>query len=169
MLDIGSVIKGLYAGEAKEKVDDVQVKGRRLATRILGTFTLEGHRAVQLIGSNGIHYHALVHNEPDDPTDYLVVHIAGESDHIFDASKVGEDWIIDYVALDHFEPLMESTAEVLLSAASETFARFVQRNFNYEPDPLTEKEINVDAFAEDLSHKDLSLSHQGNKRLAAAS
>lgn len=168
MLDIGSVIKGLYAGEAKEKVDEVQIKGRRLAYRILGTFTLEGHRAVQLVGSNGVHYHALVHNEPDDPTDYLVVHVAGDNEHQFNASKVGEEWIIDYVAMEHYDFLMRSTAEVLLAAASDAFSRFVQRNFGYEPEPLTEAEVNVDAFAEDLSHKDLKLSHQGNKRLAVA-
>jgi hypothetical protein len=169
MLDIGSVIKGLYAGEAREKVDEIQVKGKRLALRILGTFTLEGHRAVQLVGANDVYYHALIHNEPDDPTDYLVVHIAGDNEHLFNASNIGDDWVTDYADMEHYEPLMRSTAEVLLTAASEAYAVFVRRNFCYDPPALTEKEVDVDAFAEDLSHKDLSLSHQGNKRLVGAS
>lgn len=167
MLDIGSILKGLHPGEAKDKVDQIQHKGRKLTMRVLGCFTLVGHRAVTLKGENGISYHALIHNEADDKTDYLVVHVAGESPHRFDSVNIEEgQWVTNYIDFDHYDVLMQCTATMLLDAANEGYNKFYEKNFNTTAPLLTEKDIDLDAFAEDLSHKDLSLSHEGNMRLA---
>jgi len=166
MLDIGPILKSLRPGETRAKIDDIQEKGRRLAIRILGTFTLEGHRAIQIKAKNGLDYHALIHNEADDPTDYLVVHLVGENEHLFDCANIDDEWIINYLDMDHYDALMEAIGEELLEYANRTYADYVLRNFGEEPPPLTEESIDLEAFAEDLSHKDLSLSHAGNMRLA---
>jgi hypothetical protein len=166
MIDIGSVAKNLHPGEHKERIDQIQTRGSRLATRIEGTFTLVGHRAVQLVGSNDVHYHALIHNEPDDPTDYMVVHSAGDNVHLFEASKKGDTWIITYIENSHYDVLMEATAGILLEHANEAYSGFLLKNMGTEPESLMEKDINLDSFAEDLSKMDITFSHAGNKRLA---
>jgi len=166
MIDIGSIMKSLHPSETRERIEQIQTKGKRLALRIVGTFTLVGHRAIQLVGRDDEHYHALVHNEPDDPTDYLVVHPAGSNEHYFEASSINKTWIVTYIDDRFYDVLMEATANVLLDHANQGLAEFAQKNFGGDMKPLTEKEINVDSFAEDLSKIDLRFSHAGNKRLA---
>jgi hypothetical protein len=167
MIDIGSVLKGLHPGAARDKVEGIQAKGQKLAIRVLGTFTLVGHRAVTLKAEDGTHFHALIHNEADDKTDYLVIHIAGDSTHRFHGTNVEEDvWVTNFIDFEYYDQLMRTTASMLLEHANLSYKKFYVRNFGTEPEPLTENDIDLDSFALDLSHKDLSLSHEGNMRLA---
>jgi len=166
MIDIGCINRHLKPGKSKERIDAVQLVGNRLAARINGVFTLIGHRACQFQGRNGITYHALIHNQADSKEDVLVLHPAGEGNNTFEAINTGNGWSTNYIDMDQLDILMEAVSQELLEHANRTYQAFILRNEGQVAPPLTGDEIDLDAFAEDLSHMDISMSHTGNMRLA---
>lgn len=166
MIDIGAINKHLRPGNAKNLIDDIQIQGRVLTHRIQAMFTLTGHKAVSLQAENGNHYHALSHNQADDETDYVVVHLVGDARHLFDSMKIDEEVITNYLDPDHYEIILQTLTRDILAATNEAFAKFVEKNHGFVPEPLVEEDLDMDAYSEELAGRDLSMSHEGNMRLA---
>ncbi len=166
MIDIGAINSHLKPGEAKDLIEDIQVLGRKLTYRIQGMFTLVGHKAIDLQAENGNHYHALSHNEADDSTDYVVVHMVGDATHLFDSMTLDDHVITNYIDKDHYQTVLETVTRDILKSTNEAFAKFVEKNHGTTPEPITEKDLDMDGFAKDLASRDLSFSHEGNMRLA---
>lgn len=169
MLDIGSLVKHLAEGPARSKIEDIQERGFRLVCRINATFNMNGRRALQFLGTDDQVYQALIHNEADDATDYLVVHPSGVSGHSFEAVKVENEWVTTYLSEEAYPGMMGGVGEVLLDAANNTYRQFVMKNEGTVPEPLTADDINLDTFAKEVSGRKISLSHAGNMRLAGIS
>jgi hypothetical protein len=166
MIDIGSINNHLHPGPIKDKIDTLQTMGRRLSGRINAAFNLIGRRALQFEAPDGQGYQALIHNEADDATDYLVIHPSGIHEHCFEAIKVEDEWVTLYVDRDVFDGIISGVGNVILEFANEAYKQFVQKNEGYEPEPLTEEDIDLDTFSGEVSHRKMMLSHQGNMRLA---
>ncbi len=166
MIDIDCISKHLRPSENKEKIKSIQDKGRKLAIRITASFNLIGRRALQFTNQEGDRFQALIHNEADDPTDYLIVHEVGVKDHIFEALQIEEDWVTNYIDLSLYDMMMNSVGEVLLEYINSSYSQFIQRNEGYEPEALSSNDVNLDSFAAEMARRKIQLSHQGNMRLA---
>lgn len=166
MIDISCLKTHLNPGPSKEKIDGIQQMGKLLAARINASFSLVGRRAIQFVGEDGVKYQALIHNEADDATDFLVIHAVGVQDHLFEAMRIENEWVTEYIEPDLYETMMKGVGEVLLEYANDAYKRFMLRNTDEEPEPLTEKDLNLDSFAVEMSKRKLTLSHHGNMRLA---
>ncbi|MCA9414776.1 MAG: hypothetical protein KC917_00835 [Candidatus Omnitrophica bacterium] len=166
MIDIGAINDHLRPGDAKNLIDDIQVLGKKLTHRIQGMFTLVGHKAIDLQAENGNHYHALSHNEADDETEYVVVHMVGDAKHLFDSMTLQELVITNYLDRDHYDTILETVTRDILAATNEAFIKFVEKNHGFTPEPLKEEDLDMDTYARELAGRDLSFSHEGNMRLA---
>lgn len=166
MIDIGAINNHLRPGKAKGLIDDIQVLGKKLTHRIQGMFTLVGHKAIDLQAENGNHYHALSHSEADDETEFVVVHLVGDSKHLFDAMEMDGTVITNYLDREHYDTILETVTRDILKSTNEAFVKFVEKNHGFVPEPITEVDLDMDAFAEELAGRDLSMSHEGNMRLA---
>lgn len=166
MIDIDCISKHLRPSENKEKIKQIQDKGLKLALRISASFNLIGRRALQFSNPEGDRYQALIHNEADDPTDYLVVHEVGVKDHVFEAIQIEDEWVTNYINLENYEMMMAAVGEVLLEYINGSYSGFILRNQGYEPKPLSAEDVNLDSFAAEMSRRKIQLSHQGNMRLA---
>jgi len=166
MIDIGAINNHLRPGNAKNLIDDIQVLGEKLTYRIQAMFTLVGHKAIDIQAENGNHYHALSHNEADDTTDYIVVHMVGDATHLFDSMKLEDQVITNYIDRDHYETIFKTVTRDIVASTNEAFVKFVEKNHGATPEPLTEEDLDMDSFAKELAGRDLSFSHEGNMRLA---
>ncbi len=166
MIDISCLKDHLHPGPSKEKIDGIQQMGKLLAARINASFNLVGRRAVQFESEDGDRYQALIHNEADDSTDFLVVQAVGIQDHLFEAMRIEDEWVTNYVDPDAYQTMMKGIGEVLLEYANDAYKKFMLRNMGDEPEPLTEEDLDVDSFALEMAKRKLTLSHHGNMRLA---
>jgi hypothetical protein len=166
MIDISCVNNHLHPGPNKQKIDRIQQMGNVLAVRVIASFNLVGRRAVQFTAEDGERYQALIHNEADDTTDYLVIHPVGVQDHTFEAVNVDNKWITTYLNPESYDLLMRGIGEVLLEYINTAYSEFIKRNEGFEPDPLSHQDIDLDSFSKEMSHRKITMSHHGNMRLA---
>ncbi|MCG3197511.1 MAG: hypothetical protein HUU16_03905 [Candidatus Omnitrophica bacterium] len=166
MIDIGTVNRYLHEGPTKDRIDRIQTMGRRLAARVDAVFNLIGRRAAQFESPDGTTYHALIHNEADDETDYLVVHPVGVHDRSFEAMRIEGEWAINYIDPDVYEGMLVGIGDVVMEYVNDSYKSFILRNEGVEPEPLDQDEMDLDAFSIEMSHRKIALSHQGNMRLA---
>ena len=166
MIDISCLKTHLHPGPSKEKIDGIQQMGKLLAARINASFNLVGRRAVQFVSDEGEKYQALIHNEADDSTDFLIIHAVGIQDHLFEAIRIEDEWVTNYIDPDLYQTMMKGVGEVLLEYANDAYKKFMIRNIGEEPEPLSEDDLNLDTFALDMAKRKLTLSHHGNMRLA---
>lgn len=169
MLDIGSLVHHLAEGPKRTKIEDIQVRGLLLVNRINAVFNMNGRRALQFLGTDDQVYQALIHNEADDATDYLVVHPSGVSGHTFEAVRVEGEWVTTYISDESYPGMMGGVGGVLLDAANNTYRDFVMKNEGVVPETLTEDDVNLDTFAKEVSSRKITMSHAGNMRLAGIS
>jgi hypothetical protein len=166
MIDISCLKTHLHPGPSKDKIDGIQQMGKLLAARINASFNLVGRRAFQFVSDEGEKFQALIHNEADDATDFLVIHAVGVQDHLFEAMRVEDEWVTNFLDPDLYDTMMKGVGEVLLEYANEAYKSFMVRNAGDEPEPLTEDDLNLDSFAAEMGRRKLTLSHHGNMRLA---